>query len=136
MLCTYGTHITLLILFPNVKYCVECNNRARIALSLLGFLDNLGYPYIWPSHCKDSQITSLKLYLIVTLIVNFKHNFHKENETFSRKKLKRFKEKSLKMEPFLSELPYHIYEWLIISLKDFCIVIRKWPTFLPSIGFP
>ena len=83
-------------------------------------------------HCKDSQITSLKLYLIVTLFVNFKHNFHKENETFSPKKLKRFKEKSLKMEPFLSELPYHIYDWLIISLKDFCIVIRKWPTFLPS----
>ena len=37
------------------------------------------------------------------------------------------------MEPFLSELPYHIYDWLIISLKNFCIVIRKWPTFLPSI---
>ena len=82
------------------------------------------------SHCKHSQITSLKLYLIVTLVVNFKHNFHKENETFSPKKLKRFKEKCLKMEPFLSELPYHIYDWLIISLKDFCIVIRKWPTFL------
>ena len=46
----------------------------------------------------------------VTLFVNFKHNFHKENETFSPKKLKRFKEKSLKMEPFLSELPYHIYD--------------------------
>ena len=45
-----------------------------------------------------------------TLFVNFKHNFHKENETFSPKKLKRFKEKSLKMEPFLSELPYHIYD--------------------------
>ena len=74
------------------------------------FVDNLGYPYICPSHCKDSQITSLKLYLIVTLFVNFKHNFHKENETFSKKKLKRFKEKSLKMEPFLSELPYHIYD--------------------------
>ena len=40
------------------------------------------------------------------------------------------------MEPFLSELPYHIYDWLIISLKDFCIVIRKWPTFLPSRMFP
>ena len=39
-----------------------------------------------------------------------KHNFHKENETFSKKKLKRFNEKSLKMEPFLSELPYHIYD--------------------------
>ena len=78
--------------------------------SLAIYVDNLGYPYIWPSHCKDSQITSLKLYLIVTLFVNFKHNFHKENETFSKKKLKRFKEKSLKMEPFLSELPYHIYD--------------------------
>ena len=89
-----------------------------------------------PSHCKDSQKTSLKLYLIVTLFVNFKHNFHKENKTFSQKKLKRFKEKSLKMEPFLSELPYHIYDWLIINLKDFCIVIRKWPTFLPSIKMP
>ena len=76
------------------------------------------------------------MYLIVTLFVNFKHNFHKENKTFSPKKLKRFKEKSLKMEPFLSELPYHIYDWLIISLKDFCIVIRKWPTFLPSICAP
>ena len=56
---------------------------------------------------KDSQITSLITSLI---FVNFKHNFHKENETFSKKKLKRFKEKSLKMEPFLSELPYHIYD--------------------------
>ena len=24
------------------------------------------------------------------------------------------------------------FVWLIISLKDFCIVIRKWPTFWPS----
>ena len=36
------------------------------------------------------------------------------------------------MHPFSSELPFHICDWLIISLKDFCIVIRKWPTFLPS----
>ena len=36
------------------------------------------------------------------------------------------------MEPFSSELPYHIHDWLIISLKDVGIVIRKWPTFLPS----
>ena len=57
-------------------------------------------------------------------------NSHKENETFFKKKL--FKEKILKMEPFSSELPYHIHDWLIISLKDFCILIRKWPTFLPS----
>ena len=25
-----------------------------------------------------------------------------------------------------------VFVWLIISLKDFYIVIRKWPTFLPS----
>ena len=30
-------------------------------------------------------MTSLKLYLIVTLFVKFKHNFHKENETFFKK---------------------------------------------------
>ena len=27
---------------------------------------------------------------------------------------------------------FHVHNWLIISLKDFCIVIRKWPTFWPS----
>ena len=37
------------------------------------------------------------------------------------------------MQPCSSELPFHIHDWLIISLKDFCIVIRKWPPFLPSI---
>ena len=37
-----------------------------------------------------------------------------------------------KMNPLSSELPFHVRNWLIISLKDFCIVIRKWPTFLPS----
>ena len=52
-----------------------------------------------------------------------------------KKEIKQFKEKSLKMEPFSSELPYHIHDWLIISLKDFCIVIRKWPTFLPSLNY-
>ena len=36
------------------------------------------------------------------------------------------------MNPLLSELPYHVHNWLIISLKDCCIVIRKWPTFWPS----
>ena len=70
-------------------------------------------------------MTSLKLYFIVTQFVNFKHNFHKENETFFKIKIKRFKEKRLKMEPFSSKLRYHIHDWLIISLKDFCIVIRK-----------
>ena len=42
---------------------------------------------------------------------------------------------SLKMPPFSSELPFHIHDWLIISLKDCCIVIRKWQTFLPSSYF-
>ena len=36
------------------------------------------------------------------------------------------------MNPLSSELPFHAHNWLIISLKDFCIVIRKWPTFWPS----
>ena len=36
------------------------------------------------------------------------------------------------MNPLSSELPFHVHNWLIISLKDFCIVIRKRPTFWPS----
>ena len=36
------------------------------------------------------------------------------------------------MNPLSSELPFRVHNWLIISLKDFCIVIRKWPTFWPS----
>ena len=38
------------------------------------------------------------------------------------------------MNPLSSELPFHAHNWLIISLKYFCIVtvIRKWPTFWPS----
>ena len=83
-------------------------------------------------YCADSQITTLKLYLIATQFVNFKHNFPKEIETFFKNKLKWIKEKSLKMHLFSSELSFHIHNWLIINLKDFCIVIRKWPTFLPS----
>ena len=84
------------------------------------------------SYCKDSQITSLKLYLIVTHFVKFKHNFPKEIETFFKKKW--IKEKSLKKLPFSLEWSFHIHNWLIISLEDFCIVtvIRNWPTFLPS----
>ena len=53
---------------------------------------------ISPSHyCKNSQITSLKLFLIVTHFVNFKHNFPKEVETFFKNKLKWIKEKSMNM---------------------------------------
>ena len=33
------------------------------------------------------------------------------------------------MNPLSSELPFHIHNWLIISLKDLCFVIRKWLTF-------
>ena len=33
------------------------------------------------------------------------------------------------MHQFSSELPFHMHDWLIISLKDFCFVIRKWLTF-------
>ena len=29
------------------------------------------------------------------------------------------------MNPLSSELPFHVHNWLTISLKDFCIVIRK-----------
>ena len=36
------------------------------------------------------------------------------------------------MNPLTSELPFHVHNWLIISLKDFCNVIKKWPTFWPS----
>ena len=36
------------------------------------------------------------------------------------------------MNPLSSELPFHVHNWLIISLKGFCIVIRNWPTFWPS----
>ena len=51
-------------------------------LGLRPSLDNQGYPYIWSSHCKDSQKVLLKLYSIVTHFVNFKHNFYKEIKTF------------------------------------------------------
>ena len=87
---------------------------------------------IYISHCKDSQKISLKLYSIVTHFVNFKHNFHKEIETFFKNKLKWIQEKCFKINPLSSELPFHVHNWLIISLKDFCIVIRKWLTFWPS----
>ena len=83
-------------------------------------------------HCKDSQKISLKLYSIVTHFVNFKHNFHKEMETFFKNKLKWIQEICFKMNPLSSELTFYVHNWLIIRLKDFCVVIRKWPTFWPS----
>ena len=85
---------------------------------------------------KDSQKISLKLYSIVTHFVNFKHNFLKEIETFFKNKLKWIQEICFKINPPSSELQYHVHNWLIISLKDFCIVIRKWPTFWPSNNLP
>ena len=65
-------------------------------------------------YCKDSQITSLKLFLIVTHFVNFKHNFPKEMETFFKNKLIRFKEKIVVVVVvFIASLPFgkhiHIY---------------------------
>ena len=39
------------------------------------------------------------------------------------------------MNPLSSELPFHVHNWLIVSLKDVCIVTRKWPTFWPSRTF-
>ena len=55
------------------------------------FVDNQGYPYIWPSHYyKDSQISwsnLIKTVLIVTHFVNLKHNFPIEIETVQREKL-------------------------------------------------
>ena len=53
-------------------------------------------------------------------------------ETFFKNKLKWIQEICFKMNPLSSELPFHAHNWLIISLKDFCILIRKWPTFWPS----
>ena len=37
-----------------------------------------------------------------------------------------------KMNARSSELPFHVHNWLIITLKDFCFVIKKWSTFWPS----
>ena len=85
------------------------------------------------THCKDSPKISFKLYSIVTHFVNFKHNFHKEIKTFFKNKLKWIQEICFKVNPLSSELPFHVLNWLIIKLKQFCIVIRKWPTFWPSI---
>ena len=36
------------------------------------------------------------------------------------------------MNPLSPELPFHVHNWLIISLKDVGIVIRKWPNVWPS----
>ena len=40
------------------------------------------------------------------------------------------------MNPLSSELPFHVHNWLISSLKDFSIVIRKWPTCISITGSP
>ena len=40
------------------------------------------------------------------------------------------------MNPLSLELQFHVHNWLIISLKDFCIVIRKRATFWPSSSGP
>ena len=77
---------------------------------------------------------SLKLYSIATHFVNFKTQFSQKIETFFKNKLKWIQETCFKMNPLSSELPFHVqdHNWLIIGLKDICIVIRKWLTFWPS----
>ena len=55
-------------------------------------IDSQSYPCILSSHCKDSLIKTVA-YSIVTHFVNFKHNFHKEIETFFKNKLR------LKVDP-------------------------------------
>ena len=66
-------------------------------------LCQINYYHTIPHHIKLSKYCNIDARL----------NFPKEIETFFKKKLKRFKEKSLKMQQFSSELPFHIHEWLI-----------------------
>ena len=47
-------------------------------------LDNHCYPYICPSHCKDSHTLHIKkMAANLTQILNFKANFYQEFELFS-----------------------------------------------------
>ena len=65
-----------------VKICIVCSFQCCLEF-YSSLVDIQGYPYICPSHyCTDSQITTLKLYLIATQFVNFKHNFPPKNEIF------------------------------------------------------
>ena len=50
-------------------------------------LDNHCYPYIWPSHCKDSHMLHIKMAANRTQILNFKPNFQKNFKLFLRKKI-------------------------------------------------
>ena len=64
-------------------------------------------------NCKDSQITSLKLHLvlIVTHFVNFKHNFPKEIETL-KKIIKKFHREKLEDETvFVNQSINEIIVW-------------------------
>ena len=60
----------LLYYLPKVHF-VQCSRNYALAV------DNQCSPYIWLSHCKDSQNWTLKLAVILSQIVNFKLNFHK-----------------------------------------------------------
>ena len=109
--------------------------RVMIILRLLLLLTNLHLKLLSTQGTGADKLLStqeLKLYSIVTHFINFKHNFHKEIETFYQNKSKWIQEICFKMNLLSSELPFHVHNWLFISLKDFCIVIRKWPTFWPS----
>ena len=50
-------------------------------------VDNHCYPYIRPSHCKDSHTLHIKSGSKLTQILNFKANFHQEFELFSINKI-------------------------------------------------
>ena len=68
--------------------------------------------------CKDSQNLLLKRLQNLT-------QFSQKDLNCFLKKLKSIREKNLRIHPFSSELAFHSHNWLIISFKDFCIVIRK-----------
>ena len=73
-----ATHITLFILFLNVKYSVECNNRARQSLLSL---------HMTKSYVRTATRSTLKVEANLTQILNFKANFHTEFEPFFKKKI-------------------------------------------------
>ena len=83
--------------------------------------------------CKDSQKNLIKTVLNCNTFCQLQTQYsdiHKEIETFFKNKLKWIQEICFNMNPLSSELPFHVHNWLIISLKDFCIVNQKMTNFL------
>ena len=78
------------------------------------------------SHCKDSQKISLKLYSVVTHFVNFKHNFHREIETFFKNKLKWIQEKCFKMNPLRQNYHFGGYMPARTLACSLCVVSRHY----------